>query len=295
MADFRQLPPITAGALSTATLMYPVDLLRALKMSAAAEGRAGSAAQLVKEFHAIHGLKGFATQGVLPEMMRATYMRVLKFFLFPITHKAMFGRPETKGNPATKAVAAAVASLPEGFSIQPLEVAKICLQLDKSNKYKNNMTNVIKDIIATRGWTGLFTGYFGIQYRQTSWTAAYFATLQLFQEQSKVFIPKDYVTLQNLTGGFLAGMFGAVFNTPGDVIRSSSQKAILAAEPKKHPFSIGLCVSGVTEFFKMGGTIMAKNGGVGGLYMGFGFKALHLGGSGALLGALIPMFKNMML
>lgn len=34
-------------------------------------------------------------------------------------------------------------------------------------------------------------------------------------------------------------MFGAVFNTPGDVIRSSSQKAILASEPKKHPFSIG--------------------------------------------------------
>jgi len=53
MADFKLLPPITAGALSTATLMYPVDLLRALKMSAAAEGRAGSAVQLVKEFHSI--------------------------------------------------------------------------------------------------------------------------------------------------------------------------------------------------------------------------------------------------
>jgi len=95
-------------------------------------------------------------------------------------------------------------------------------------------------------------------------------------------------------GGFLAGMFGAIFNTPGDVIRSSSQKAILASEPKKHPFSIGLCASGVAEFFKMGGTVVAKNG-IGGLYMGFGFKALHLGGSGALLGALIPLFKKMML
>jgi hypothetical protein len=73
----------------------------------------------------------------------------------------------TAGSPATKAVAAAVASLPEGFTIQPLEVAKICLQLDKQNKYKNNMTNVIKDIMQTRGWTGLFTGYFGIQYRFT--------------------------------------------------------------------------------------------------------------------------------
>lgn len=62
-------------------------------------------------------------------MMRATYMRVLKFFLFPITHKSMFGKPENKGSPMTKAAAAAVASLPEGFTIQPLEVAKIALQL----------------------------------------------------------------------------------------------------------------------------------------------------------------------
>lgn len=294
MGDFKQLPPITAGALATATLMYPVDLVRALKMSAAAEGKGGTAISLIKDFHAVHGLKGFATQGVLPEMMRATYMRVLKFFLFPITHKSMFGTPENKGSPATKAIAAAVASLPEGFTIQPLEVAKISLQLDKTNKYQNNMTNVMKDIMKTRGWTGLFTGYFGIQYRQTSWTAAYFATLQLFSEKSKAVIPKDYVTLQNLTGGFAAGMFGAVFNTPGDVIRSSSQKAILASAPVKHPFSVGLCASGVAEFFKMGGQIMAKNG-IGGLYMGFGFKALHLGGSGALLGALIPMFKKMML
>lgn len=55
-------------------------------------------------------------------------------------------------------------------------------------------------------------------------------------------------------------MFGAIFNTPGDVIRSSSQKAILASTPVKHPFSVGLCASGVSEFFKMGGQIMAKNG-----------------------------------
>ena len=69
---------------------------------------------------------------------------------------------------------------------------------------------------------GLFVGYFGIQYRQTSWTAVYFATLQasslsllallaqkvqiltpealqLFSEKSKAVIPKDYVMLQNLT------------------------------------------------------------------------------------------------
>jgi hypothetical protein len=179
------LPPITAGALATATLMYPMDLLRALKMSSAADGKATSTAQLIKNFYATHGLKGFVSQGVAPEMLRATYMRVLKFFLFPITHEAVFKKKENVGTPLTKAIAGGLASLPEGFTIQPIEVSKIVLQLDKEKKYNNSGVAVMRDILKTRGWSGLFVGYFGIQYRQTSWTAAYFGTLQFFSEQSK--------------------------------------------------------------------------------------------------------------
>jgi hypothetical protein len=51
--SFKELPPITAGALATATLMYPVDLVRALKMSAAAEGKGGTAMSLIRDFHAV--------------------------------------------------------------------------------------------------------------------------------------------------------------------------------------------------------------------------------------------------
>ncbi len=163
-----------------------MDLLRALKMSSAADGNAAaSTATLVKNFYATHGLKGFVSQGVGPEMLRATYMRVLKFFLFPITHEAVFKQKENKGTPFTKAVAGGLASLPEGFTIQPIEVSKIVLQLDKEKKYNNSGSAVMRDILKTRGWSGLFVGYFGIQYRQTSWTAAYFGTLQYFSEQSK--------------------------------------------------------------------------------------------------------------
>ena len=204
--------------------------------------------------------------------------------------QAMFGKPETQGTPFSKAAAAAVASLPEGFTIQPIEVSKIALQLDKTNKYNNNASAVIKDIMATRGWTGLFIGYFGIQYRQTSWTAAYFATLSSFSKMTKTVIPDDWKMTQNLLGGFAAGMFGAIFNTPGDVIRSAQQKSIMAAAPVKNSFSPGLVMSGVSSFFAMGAKIAAEKG-VGGLYSGFSFKALHLGGSGALLAMLIPMFK----
>ena len=70
-------------------------------------------------------------------------------------------------------------------------------------------------------------GYFGIAYRQTSWTMAYFATLDEFKKASSTVIPDSWGKAQQLSGGFAAGMFGACFNTPGDVIRSTIQKRAL--------------------------------------------------------------------
>ena len=119
---------------------YPVDLVRALKMSSAAEGNVG-VGTLVRNFHAAHGMKGFVTQGVGPEMLRATYMRVSKFFLFPIMHRAMYDKEPSQGSMGTKMAAAIVCSLPEGASIAPIETAKIAIQLDTKNAYKNSMNS----------------------------------------------------------------------------------------------------------------------------------------------------------
>ena len=38
--------------------------------------------------------------------------------------------------------------------IETYEETRTKFKQDKTNKYKNNMTMVIKDIMATRGWTG---------------------------------------------------------------------------------------------------------------------------------------------
>jgi len=286
----KTLPPITAGALSTATLMYPVDLVRALKMSSA-DGSVGTTT-LLRNFHAAHGAKGFVSQGVFPEMLRATYMRVSKFFLFPIAHRAVFNSNPSQGTPLTKAFAGAIVTLPEGVTIAPIETAKIALQLDSKNVYKNSMGNFIRTTIATKGYSGLFVGYFGIAYRQTSWTAAYFSSLESFKQGSSVVIPNSYPKAQALAGGMAAGMFGAVFNTPGDVIRSTIQKRALAQMAhEKVPFSASLMMGGVKDFFAVGGEIAATKG-VSALWTGFPFKALHLGASGALLAMLIPVFKD---
>ena len=74
---FQTLPSITLGALATAAVMYPADLVRALKMSSAADAGKQGVPQLLRNFYQVHGAKGFVTQGVGPEMMRATYVRVL--------------------------------------------------------------------------------------------------------------------------------------------------------------------------------------------------------------------------
>jgi hypothetical protein len=105
---------------------------------------------------------------------------------------------------------------------------------------------------------------------------------------------KKQLTL--LVSGFLAGAFGTCFNCPGDVIRTAIQKRELAdlsssslIRPK---FSAGYVWSAVTDFIQTGSQII-KTKGIKGLYYGFGFKAMHLGGSGALLTVFIPMFTTM--
>jgi hypothetical protein len=76
MAD--TLLPLTAAAVSTAAIMYPVDVARALKMSSA-----GGPAVSIADFYKSHGLKGFVSQGVIPELVKSSSMRVSKFFFSP--------------------------------------------------------------------------------------------------------------------------------------------------------------------------------------------------------------------
>jgi solute carrier family 25 2-oxodicarboxylate transporter 21 len=91
--------------------------------------------------------------------------------------------------------------------------------------------------------------------------------------------------------GFLAGCFASIPNTPGDVVRSVVQKKLFQEEGR---VARGISPAGVAEHVAVAREIIAKAGVVKGLYAGFGFKALHLGGSGALMAGLIPIFSQLM-
>eukprot|EP01059_Diplonema_ambulator_P027805 TRINITY_DN46487_c0_g1_i1.p1 TRINITY_DN46487_c0_g1~~TRINITY_DN46487_c0_g1_i1.p1 ORF type:complete len:335 (+),score=87.65 TRINITY_DN46487_c0_g1_i1:59-1006(+) len=300
------LPPITAGAASVAFLMYPADVMRALKMASAGGGES-SAFVLLKNFIQAHGIKGLASQGVVPELLQRTWSRISKFFMFPVLHRQMWALEPSQGTPFTKGSAAMVATLPEMWTCTPFETAKVALQLDSTNRFKNSAMGVAKWIYREQGWKGLYCGYAGLQYRQACWTSIYFATVDDVTKRTKTGI--EQLTGSNgsavqrtsaVVGGFLAGTLGAVINTPGDVVRTNVQKQEMAkwlsppaSGVPKYSFGPSYVWSGVTVSVDVANQIV-RTSGVGGLWKGFMFKTVHLGGGGALLNLLIPVFKNMM-
>jgi solute carrier family 25 2-oxodicarboxylate transporter 21 len=117
----------------------------------------------------------------MPEVIRATWMRMLKFFFFPLTFTAMYDKPVSKGTPLEKGLAGAIAVTPEVATITTLELAKIGLQLDSQKRYNNSAIALVKDVYAKRGALGCMAGWQGVQARQMLWTGTYFATIDLFK------------------------------------------------------------------------------------------------------------------
>ena len=150
----------------------------------------------------------------------------------------------------------------------------------------------MKAIFDERGPTGFLIGYTGIQYRQAVWSACYFASLNEFEKIVTTCVQhfkkdvdfkrdKGLKMFTQLVSGFAAGVFGAAFNTPGDTIRTTIQKSVLSASSRS---------TTMPTFLGTAQDIIRKRG-VSALYAGFGSKAVHLGGGGALMAFFIPFFK----
>jgi hypothetical protein len=281
------LIPISLAAVSTAGIMYPVDVMRALSMASAGSKEPFSISAYYQKF----GLKGFVSKGVVPELAKSSVMRISKFFFFPILCNQLHGKEPAKCSVGEKAIAGALATVPEILMISPLEVAKIGIQLDVENKYKNNSRAFLSDLYKSRGASAMYCGWAGMQWRQSWWTGTFFATLGSWKglvepPLKEVGVPQP---MSQIISGFLAGVFASIPNAPGDVVRSVVQKKLFL-DPKRPAY--GVSPQGVIEHFAVAGEIV-KNSGLKGLYAGFGFKALHLGGSGALMAGLIPFFANL--
>eukprot|EP00933_Yihiella_yeosuensis_P033794 TRINITY_DN2742_c0_g1_i3.p1 TRINITY_DN2742_c0_g1~~TRINITY_DN2742_c0_g1_i3.p1 ORF type:complete len:301 (-),score=70.14 TRINITY_DN2742_c0_g1_i3:237-1139(-) len=280
------LPPICAGAVVTSIAMYPVDVVRAICMSNPGTG-AGAA---LKGFLEAHGVMGFVKQGLVAEVTRASISRAIKFFMQPIVHKGMYGKPETQGTPVSKGLAGAIGTFPEVLAISPLENIKLAAQLDKEGKFKGS-ADIAQHILRTRGFNGLMIGYAGMQVRQFLWTGGFFLTLDVYKGAVKSVVSNNLAC--DVISGFLAGATGTALNCWTDVCRSVVQKKALADtfNPEIPRPSI-VTVYSPGPFFAEASNIFATKG-MTGLYAGVGPKMVHLGGSGAILAVLMPRFKKM--
>eukprot|EP00929_Paragymnodinium_shiwhaense_P053858 TRINITY_DN26_c0_g2_i2.p1 TRINITY_DN26_c0_g2~~TRINITY_DN26_c0_g2_i2.p1 ORF type:complete len:303 (-),score=79.12 TRINITY_DN26_c0_g2_i2:324-1232(-) len=280
------LPPICAGAFVTSVVMYPADVVRALCMSNPGTG-AGAA---LKGFLDAHGVMGFLKQGLVAEVTRASISRAVKFFMQPVCHRAIYGKPETQGTPVSKGLAGAIGTVPEVIAISPLENIKLAAQLDKEGKFKGS-ADIAKHIVRTRGFNGLMIGYAGMQVRQCLWTGGFFLTLDVYKGAVAGVVSNKLA--QDVLSGFAAGATGTALNCWTDVCRSVIQKKALA-----DTFNPEIPRPGMMEpynpgpFFAEAANIFGTRG-LTGLYSGVGPKMVHLGGSGAILAVLMPRFKTM--
>ncbi|GMI25655.1 hypothetical protein TeGR_g10711 [Tetraparma gracilis] len=185
-----------------------------------------SVPSLLSSFRATHGIGGFLTQGLAPEVARATLMRGLKFTLFPAIHQRMYGKPPAEGTVGTKLSAACATAVPEVLLIMPLEAAKVVLTTDAEKKFGNSMAKAIGHVVETRGVGGLMTGYAGVQYRQMAWGAGYFTSIGFFKRKvaaalSPVMLGPDkkptpeHAMATDLLSGFAAGVAPSPPPSPG--------------------------------------------------------------------------------
>merc|ERR1712127_761778 len=244
----------------------------------------------LKGFLEAHGVMGFVRQGLAAEVTRASISRAIKFFMQPIVHKAIYGKPETQGTPISKGLAGAIGTVPEVIAISPLENIKLAAQLDKEGRFKGS-ADIARHILKTRGFSGLMTGYAGMQVRQCLWTGGVFMSLDWYKAQVKKGINDPLVA--DVVSGFFAGATGVAFNCWTDVCRSIVQKEALAATFNPEiPRPSALAPLNPGPFFSQASTLLSTRG-MAGMYAGVGPKMVHLGGGGALLAVLMPRFQSM--
>ena len=154
--------------MASAVVMYPMDVVRALRMASASDAANVTTVQLVRNFVHAHGVLGLLRQGVMPEIARATTMRVVGFFTFPLIHEALFSRKPSEGTPWTKLCSGGLAMLPAAVAITPLENAKIALQLDQTKRFDNSMGRAVQHLWQ-RGWLAPYVRRLVCSIRGPSW------------------------------------------------------------------------------------------------------------------------------
>lgn len=279
-------PPVAVGAITTSTIMYPVDVLRGICMANPGTGTFAA----YRSFLNAHGYIGFLKQGLVAEITIKSLARTGAFWLQPIFHEVLFRKPERHGTPLTKGVSGMAGTFPPMVLIAVFENFKLAAQLDREKKFKGSY-DVARHLVKTRGvFGGFYIGYVGMQLRNCLGYAGFFLSVDVF----KCIIKNDHIPEMLCDGisGFFAGCVGAVLNCWADVGRSVVQKRAVAETfdltiPRPSAFNN----LNPVPFFAEVANIFSSMG-IRGLYSGILPKMIHMSGSFTLMAIVMPRFKR---
>lgn len=281
-----KLAPTFASAAVVSSVMYPMDVVRALCMSSPGLGIKDAMSGFVK----CHGWLGFVKQGMVAEVIGSSMARGVKFWLQPIIkdHLLSLGFTDSCG---TSGLSGVIATFPEVWGIAATENIKLTQQLDQRKQFKGAV-DVTRHLLRTRGFFGgMFCGYFGLQLRGCIFVGGTFLTIDMCKDSLRSAGVSDSLAV-DAGGGFMSGVIGVALNCWADVVRTTIQKKqILASfDPKISRPSVLEPINPV-PFFREACDLMSTRG-VRGMYAGVVPKMIHLGISNSMLFVLLPRFQS---
>ncbi|KAG8831520.1 hypothetical protein FRC17_003045 [Serendipita sp. 399] len=263
----------TAGAIAGVTeilIMYPLDVVKTrmqLDTGKKSVGLVGSFKNIIAEEGA-----GRLYRGLGPPLLLEAPKRAVKFAandFWSKTYKELFNKREMDQNLSILTGCSAGAT--ESFVVVPFELVKIKLQ-DKKSTYAGPMA-VVKHIIKTDGFLGLYAGMESTFWRHVWWNGGYFGSIY----QVRLMLPKaetpQATLMNNFISGTVGGFIGTAINTPFDVVKSRIQGASKPApgQVAKYNWTYPALIT------------IAREEGVPALWKGFVPKVLRLAPGGGVL------------
>ncbi|KAJ9441704.1 putative mitochondrial 2-oxodicarboxylate carrier [Diplonema papillatum] len=206
-----------AGAVE-AVVVQPLDFIKVRHQinEARNEGVGRSAAAILRE-----GGPARFYRGAAPEISSVIAGRAVCFMCYETVKEAVEGTFGKGGAVLQGSVAGALSAVPEAVVVTPFQVVKVRMQSKEHLQRYPSLRSCVADTYRRESLGGFTHGLRATVYRNSVWTAIYFATIAYV---SRIEVagcrPPDFVS------GFVAGAWAVLFNAPFDVVKSRQQNAL---------------------------------------------------------------------
>lgn len=233
-AAVRQIGAGGSAGFVEVCIMHPLDLIKTrLQVQRLPPGKVVSRTEMNLYsgigdcFRKMYQSEGFFSfwKGVFPPILAETPKRAVKFFTFEQYQQFFrFGSPVS--TPVTFCLAGLFAGITEAILVNPFEVVKVTLQVNRSQTTQSPSTwSVTREIVRTQGLglNGLMKGLTATIARNGAFNMVYFG----FYHSVKGLIPQAKGSWQeffkNCGVGFVSGTLASCVNIPFDVAKSRIQ------------------------------------------------------------------------